>query len=116
MKNKSEEEKEKAIQKMKNEETEKQLAERDGDLKNTQLQGECLEQYKRDMRKELSASDNYFNQTDLNAIHETARGSALSKVVHSGDLDRNRFYYCYFVLFCRNSLIENETFAEQICR
>lgn len=99
MKNKSEDEKDRAIQKMEREATEKRLAEKDGDMKNIQLQGECLEQYERDMRKELSASDNYFNQADLNAIHEAARESAVSKVVLFGCLHSDIFCYCHFRLF-----------------
>lgn len=99
MKNKSEEEKDKAIQKMEREATEKRLAEKDGDMKNIQLQSECLEQYKRDMRKELTASVDYFNQTGLNTIHEAARESAVSKVVLFGCLHSNIFCYCHFGLF-----------------
>lgn len=80
MKNKSEEEKQRAIQKMEREATEKRLAEKDGDMKNIQLQEDCLEQYKRDMRKSISASDSFIDQTSFNTIHETAKENAVSKV------------------------------------
>lgn len=83
MKNKSEEEKEKAIQKMEREATEQRFAEKDGDMKNIQLKGECLEQYKGDMRKSISASDSFIVQTDFNTIHEVAKENALSKVYYS---------------------------------
>lgn len=80
MKNKSEEEKERALEQMQREAREKRFAEKDGDIKNIQLQNECSEQYKRDMRQSLSASDNFIVQSDLNAAHEVAKQNAVSKV------------------------------------
>lgn len=65
---------------MQREATEKRFAEKEGDLKNIQLKEDCLEQYKRDMRKSLSASDTFITQSDLNANHEVAKQSAISKV------------------------------------
>lgn len=80
MKNKTEEEKERELQKMEREFTEKRLGEKDGDMKNIQLQEECLEQYKKDMQKSISAPDSFTDQTSFDAIHKTAKENAVSKV------------------------------------
>lgn len=80
MKIKLEEEKQRALEKMQREATEKRLAEKDGDMKNMQLQEDCLEQYKRDMRNALSSSNDFISQSDLNTAHEAAKQKAISKV------------------------------------
>lgn len=80
MKEKSEAEKEKAIEKIKTEQLEKKIREGAAELKNLELIATCVHAYTASMQRELGKTDTFLSGPELNGLHENAKRSAKSKV------------------------------------
>lgn len=80
MKEKSEEEKAKAIAKVKEEEMQKKLKAAEADMKNLQMIATCLNSYKASMHKFINSTDTFFSQGDLEKTHESAKADAIAMV------------------------------------
>lgn len=80
MKEKSEEEKAKAIAKVKEEEMQRKLKAAEADMKNLQIIATCLNSYKASMQKFIYSTDTFFNQAELEQTHENAKADALAMV------------------------------------
>lgn len=80
MKNKTEEAAAKARAEARAEELERAVAEANADRKNIILYNECLNRYTNSMRKSLKEVESFYNQLDLQRIHDDAKRNVLEQV------------------------------------
>lgn len=80
MKEKSEEEKAKAIAQIKEEEMQRKHKEAEADMKNLQLVDSCVNSYKASMQNYVGSTDNFFSQSDMEQKHESIKAEVLPMV------------------------------------
>lgn len=89
MKHKSEEEKVKALEKLRVEHLEAQIKERDAESKNFNLLDRCVKAYEVAVIKSLDETSTSLDQSQMSQIHESAKTEVTSMVC-------NLFWFVYF--------------------
>lgn len=80
MKNKTEEAAAKARAEARTEELERAVADVKTDRKNIKLYNECLNRYTNSMQKSLKEVESFYDQLDLQRIHDDAKSNVLEQV------------------------------------
>lgn len=97
MKDKSEAEKAKALDKLKTEQLEAQIKEREAETKNLELLDRCVKAYAVSAMKMVQESTAPLESSELDGMHQTAKSEVKSMV-------RNEVIRCVFRIFFKSSI------------